>query len=108
MTPLSITTLYGPGDVVKIRDDLVPYESVHDFKDRTYYRMWGWDRGIVANKEMSELRGKYVTITDITNGRYKISEDNGRWAWTDEMFEGIFVPTPMPDPENTYEDFDWS
>ena len=98
----SRTTLYEAGDVVRVRDDLVPYESVHDFSDRIYYRMQGRHSGVIANKEMSKLCGKYVTITYVVNDSYRISEDNGNWIWTDEMFSGLYEPEEVPafEPED--------
>ena len=105
----STTTLYEPGDVVKVRDDLVPYESAHDIRDWIYYRMQECYSGVVANKKMSALRGEHVTITHVINSSYRISEDDGRWVWTDEMFSGLAdktdEQTTMPDID--YDSFDW-
>ena len=43
-----------------------------------------------ATKQMVEMAGQIVTISDVRNsGKYCIWEDCGTWIWTDEMFEEL-------------------
>lgn len=70
---------YKPGDTVIIRDDLDLYMS---------YCMEDGSSGIGVNSIMARMGGQPCTIDDTSSGRYSILEDNGRWAWTDEMFAG--------------------
>ncbi|MBU5487007.1 hypothetical protein KQI77_02360 [Clostridium sp. MSJ-8] len=65
---------YKVGDKVKVREDLEV--------DKKY-----------GNKDfidlMEQYKGKIVTIASIESNYYVIEEDNGTWAWTDEMLESI-------------------
>lgn len=62
------------GDKVRVREDLEV--------DKKY-----------GNKDfidlMEQYKGKIVTIASIESNYYVIEEDNGTWAWTDEMLEPI-------------------
>lgn len=42
--------------------------------------------GIYFDHDMRPYCGKSATITDVA-GTYSIDIDNGKWSWTDEMFE---------------------
>lgn len=64
---------YKVGDKVKVRENLIHGEK---YGGMTFY-MDGW-------------KGKVVTISLVDSlGCYEIAEDEDKWAWTDEMFEGI-------------------
>ena len=75
---------YKVGDKVKIREDLngdISYKSENNSRS-----------GYLAVHEMLLNKGKNVTITETVKyniDHYKIKEDNGKWKWTDEMFEGL-------------------
>ena len=62
------------GDKAKIRADLEPYEIYgnNSFVD-----------------DMTQFRGRSVTIDYEGDEWYSIKEDDGGWCWTDEMFEPI-------------------
>lgn len=66
------------GDVVTIRSDLVKDEE---------YEMFEGNESDVVVEDMLQYRGKKATITDIDPVKYRISIDNNKWKWTDEMFE---------------------
>lgn len=105
----SNTTLYEPGDVVRVRDDLVSTSGQYD--NYVYYRM-STDRNskCIANDDMIKLRGQPVTIKEfVTNGgiKYRIYEDGGLWNWTDEMFSGYAEEETIPVPNVDYDSFDW-
>ena len=76
---------YRPGDQVLVRDDLElggHYKSDGEEKARCAFV-----------SPMCDYCGKIVTIVS-ENGlrdrtRYRIAEDGGDWAWTDEMFVGL-------------------
>ena len=87
--------LYGVGDAVIIRGDLVAH--------RLYKMIDGGNigGGISVAQAMINLGGKTAVITGFTpRGNYKIDCDNGKWAWTDEMFVGLayddFEKSDMP------------
>lgn len=66
---------YKPGDLVKIRNDLIPGE---------YY---GED---IFSSGMHQYAGKIATIIGVDTKSYIsyiIDLDNGEWIWTDKMFE---------------------
>lgn len=65
---------YKVGDKVKVREDL------KDGKD--YGNVW-------IAKEMTNYRGKVVTIKDIKRDCYTIEEDLKNYFWTDEMLEDV-------------------
>lgn len=63
------------GDKVKVLSNL----KKNSYYDGTYF-----------TSEMSELKGKVVTIVQITgNSKYKIEEDGRAWVWVDEMLESL-------------------
>ena len=64
---------YKDGDKVRVREDLVAGSSYK------YY----------FSDEMAKFRGKEVTIMKHDDNRYHLAEDDGKWAWTDDMFEDI-------------------
>ena len=75
---------YKVGDRVVVKEDLR--------KHGKYFMESGIDNSNTATDEMVKLRGKVVTITDISgNGQYVINNQKGRFSflWTDEMFEGV-------------------
>lgn len=66
---------YKVGDKVVVKKDL---------NEEGYYG----DNTVVS--EMVRFKGKTVTIDEVTYfGQYILKEDNLRWYWTDEMFEGL-------------------
>ena len=77
---------FNVGDIVTVRADLSGelggYGSAGDSKPNNCN----------AVPDMLKYAGKQVTIrsvyqTRLKNTRYRIAEDNGVWAWADEMFE---------------------
>ena len=65
---------YKVGDRVRVRSDLeigAPYGD------------WLFSSG------MNDYKGKVVTISVTYQNKYRVREDKERWAWTDEMFEGL-------------------
>ena len=72
---------YKPGDRVVVR---------HDLEEGKRYYMDDGGLCDIATSEMVELAGQTVTIRERpspTDGKYYIKE--GRWYWTDDMFEGL-------------------
>lgn len=67
---------YKVGDKVRVRKDLVHGEKY----DGISFYMDGW-------------KDKIVTISFVGSDYYEIAEDEDKWCWTDEMFEGV-VETP--------------
>lgn len=70
---------YKVGDKVRVREDLdigIPYHE-YDEEFCTF-----------SNDDMKQYAGKRVTISESKEHYYRLSEDNGAWYWTDEMFEG--------------------
>lgn len=75
---------YKIGDKIVVREDLR--------RNREYSMESDIDNSNTAIDEMVKLRGKVVTITDISgNGQYVINNQEGRFSflWTDEMFKGV-------------------
>lgn len=75
---------YKVGDKVVVREDLR--------RNREYSMESDIDNSNTATDEMVKLRGKVVTITDVSeNGQYVINNQEGRFSflWTDEMFKGV-------------------
>ena len=76
---------FSPGDKVTVRADLsvgIGYSSSGDVKPNCCN----------ATPDMLKYAGKQMTIrrsfqSRLHNIRYHITEDNGDWAWADEMFE---------------------
>ena len=70
---------YKVGDKVRVRNDL---------EIGSRYQME--DTGVKDTfvSEMDQYSGKVVTIHGIWGCEYEIVEDNGKYNWTDEMFEG--------------------
>jgi hypothetical protein len=70
---------YKVGDKVRVRKDLaVDYcYGREDFVE-----------------EMKSFIGKIVTISKVIDEEYMILEDNGDYAWTEEMFEGLANEAP--------------
>lgn len=66
---------YNLGDKVKIREDLLDNE---------------WYGAYAFSREMTEMKGKVVTIERIIFGGYKVKECS--FNWTDEMFESLLEP----------------
>lgn len=74
---------FSAGDTVTIRYDLIAYNMV--------YHMDGVSVGIIANEMMVRRAGSTAKIRSIvTRGTglpyYLMDIDNGRFLWTDEMF----------------------
>lgn len=66
---------YKVGDKVKIREDL---------KFSTYYG------SKAVSYAMTEYNGTICTIDKIIDDdSFKIKEDDGKWSWTEEMFEEL-------------------
>lgn len=75
---------YKVGDKVVVREDLR--------RNREYSMESGIDNSNTVTDEMMKLRGKVVTVTDVSeNGQYVINNQEGRFSflWTDEMFKGV-------------------
>lgn len=75
---------YKIGDKVVVREDLR--------RNREYSMESDIDNSNTVTDEMMKLRGKVVTVTDVSeNGQYVINNQEGRFSflWTDEMFEGV-------------------
>ena len=75
---------YKVGDKVVVREDLR--------RNREYSMESDIDNSNTATDEMMKLRGKVVTVTDVSeNGQYVINNQKGRFSflWTDEMFKGV-------------------
>ena len=70
---------YKVGDKVRVRKDLVI--------DSSYGR-----EDFVS--EMKQFVGKIVTISKMIDEEYMILEDDGDYAWTEEMFEGLANKAP--------------
>jgi len=70
---------YKVGDKVRVRQDLVV--------DFNYGR-----EDFVG--EMKSFIGKIVTISKVIDEEYMIVEDDGDYAWTEEMFEGFANEAP--------------
>lgn len=70
---------YKVGDKVRVRKDLVI--------DSSYGR-----EDFVS--EMKQFVGKIVTISKVIDEEYMILEDDGDYAWTEEMFEGLANEAP--------------
>lgn len=82
------------GDKVRIKSkewfDAQPKDSSGDV---LIHSKSGW---IFFNKMMSEICGRLVTISTILhNGRFRISDNNDPWQWTEEMFD-LDEPTSTP------------
>ena len=65
---------YKVGDKAKVRQDLIANKK---------YGSW------VFGERMEEYKEKIVTIASVRSNYYDIEEDNGTWAWTDEMLEPV-------------------
>lgn len=67
-------TKFKVGDKVKIREDL-EVDVVYG--------------GAIFMEDMKEYRGMVATIISIDyDGKFTIDLDNGKWFWTNKMFEG--------------------
>jgi hypothetical protein len=69
---------YKEGMTVRIRKDL---------RESKYYTMEDGKNETFVNEHMYAKRGKFVTIEEAREYKYKIEEDG--WNWTDNMFEDI-------------------
>ena len=69
-------TFFKPGDRVTVRHDLIRY--------RQYYMSDSITCDSVVD-DMMTMRGKIVTISGNTFGKYRINESG--YNWTDDMFE---------------------
>ena len=67
---------YKVGDKVRVRKDLV-IDSSYGREDFV--------------EEMKSFIGKVVTISKVIDEEYLILEDDGDYAWTEEMFEGANI-----------------
>lgn len=65
---------YKVGDKVKVRSDL---------KEDTMYG------GQTFVDCMVKYMGKIMTVKQVYGKCYSLEEDGEKWAWTDEMFEGL-------------------
>lgn len=63
---------YKVGDKVKVRSDL---------KEDTMYGSQTFVDGMV------KYMGKIMTVKQVYDKCYRLEEDGGKWAWTNEMFE---------------------
>lgn len=90
------------GDTPTVRDDISSGEKLGSQGDRR--------RTCNFVGEMELLKGKTVTITEayesrLGNFRYRIKEDNGMYAWTDEMFQEYFCQDEEDFEASTTEEF---
>jgi hypothetical protein len=69
---------YRVGDKVRVREDLVV----------------GYDYGIASFIEKMKSFIGEVTISKVIDGYYEILEDDGYYAWAEEMFEGLANEAP--------------
>ena len=53
----------------------------------------GYDFKCYVADEMEKFKGKTVTIYSVNSEAYRIEEDNMRWDWTEDMFEGLAIIT---------------
>lgn len=82
-------TKYKVGDKVKVRSDLIGFESYKMLDDSNYDAVF-----IPNSKHMGKLTGRTVTIDSIyEGGGYSLVEDDYGCTWTDEMFEDVVVET---------------
>jgi hypothetical protein len=70
---------YKVGDKVRVKKDLV-IDSCYGREDFV--------------EEMKSFIGKIVTISKVIDEEYMILEDDGDYAWTEEMFEGLANEAP--------------
>jgi hypothetical protein len=70
---------YKVGDKVRVKKDLV-IDSSYGREDFV--------------EEMKSFIGKIVTISKVIDEEYMILEDDGDYAWTEEMFEGLANEAP--------------
>ena len=70
---------YKVGDKVRVKKDLV-IDSSYGREDFV--------------EEMKSFIGKIVTISKVIDEEYMILEDDGDYAWTEEMFEGVANEAP--------------
>lgn len=75
-------TMYKPGDVIVVRDDISLDERYHMVSGPRN----GLDVGVTTS--MKRYAGMTVTIASICDGVYRLEEDGDAWNWTDEMFSG--------------------
>ncbi len=69
---------YKVGDKVRVRKDLVV----------------GYDYGLASFIEKMKPFIGEVTISKVIDGCYEILEDDGDYAWSEEMFEGLANEAP--------------
>lgn len=88
---------FKPGDIVTVRADLCNIDT----DPQASYHMDKNGQSDVAIEEMCAFRGKRVTISRISGGKYRIQECGCNW--TDEMFEEYLNRNDVlhddPDPE---------
>lgn len=82
---------YKPGDKVRVINNFEApkkyYMRSGPQKDQAYQ-----GTGYVVVNDRRRLQGEIVTISRISNDRYKIEEDYEGWCWTDEMFVDSMKP----------------
>ena len=71
---------YKVGDKVLVRTDLIVGKA--------------YCYGVLFVKEMAKFVGKVVTIKKVEHQRYWLEEDPEKWAWVDDMFDGLAEKTP--------------
>ena len=74
---------FKAGDKVKVRSDLIPYQKYS---------------GYIFNREMSNYKGKILTIKCVCeeNDTYLLKESD--YFWTEEMFEDMFTQLLQKSP----------
>ncbi len=91
------------GDIVTVRDDLDTEKRYKSDGDAP-----GNDRCSVAY-DMMKYAGKQMTIAEVQEianfrgpkTRYHLTEDNGAWVWTDEMFSEYLDGYQVIFPDDT-------
>ena len=74
---------YKIGDKARVRSDLVLYGKTYG--------------GLSFTTAMSEFKGKTVTIKLVLGNKYRLVEDTGRFAWSDEMLEDVDEEFKLPE-----------
>lgn len=91
-------SLYKPGDIVTVRNDLESYRSYAMYDDMSHY--------MNAVDAMLQFCGTDMTVDCVVDpGFYKMVEDNGTFYWSDGMFSGHVDDTPLEDDRSAWDSF---
>lgn len=94
---------YKIGDKVRIKS-LDWYMSNKDKHDNIIFYN-GYDINICFTHIMATYCGKVMSIVDVDSkhGFYSMEEDNGKYCWVDEMFEGLVDYEYIENSDSTME-----